>query len=158
MCIQMYFFFSRLTWTPLMSVTWTVSFSFRRSMLESLKHRYIWAKTWHVHTHTQGWAVLTVLLLMWAVFTLGGQGECLTILSFCKYHCLPWQHYEVRLPFENCSLSFFYNWTQLHFVSTLAPTITWSFSENLFWWWTPWITEVFTRGRELGANAVNAGA
>lgn len=64
-------FFSRLTWTPLMSATWTVSFSFRRSMSASLKHRYIEAKAWHTCTHTPlnyAWAVLALFLLTWAFF------------------------------------------------------------------------------------------
>lgn len=38
--------FGRLTWTPLMSATWTVSSSFRRSMLASLKHRYVDIRGW----------------------------------------------------------------------------------------------------------------
>lgn len=58
------FVFFRLTWTPLMSVIWTVSFSFRRSMSASPKHRYAEAKacTLLIVAHT-----LTHLNCAWTV-------------------------------------------------------------------------------------------
>lgn len=44
--LQLFVYIGRLTWTPLMSATWTVSSSSRRSMLASPKHRYVNIRRW----------------------------------------------------------------------------------------------------------------
>lgn len=86
----------------------------------------------------------------------GGQGQCLAVLSHCKYYCIPWQRHEVShvfLLFISLFLWFNLIWSfpadqviyKVNGLSLIVPsaqTIMWSSSENSCWWWMLWITEV----------------
>lgn len=177
--------FFRLTWTPLMSVIWTVSFSFRRSMSASPKHRYAEAKACTLlivaYTHTH-------LNCAWTVPAFFG-GVNLSCFN-CRWpRRVPYYFVllQISLPimtalWSKTSFLFFskrlvcwtvaFNlWQQaairlcsfclkltstLFCVHTSAPTITWSSSEIMRLWWTLWITEVFTCGHKPCTFAVPA--